>query len=199
MLGFGPAPDGATMPAPEVHSAPGPGALLTILGVSALLLLALIPATFGVGWLPLALMGLPLAVGGAYGALMGYALFSTRIEVAADGVVVVAPGWRACPFPPVCEYRLKWTDIRAVHHRAERYRICSLPLPVALEAYAIETSDGFIPFGSYYLSDLEPILIGLAHRADRPWCEDDEVRAGLLRTLLFGAPAWPSVDLHPPV
>jgi len=56
-----------------------------------------------------------------------------------------------------------------------------------------------IPFGSYYLPDLEPILIGLAHRAERPWCGHDDVEAGLLRTLLFGAPAWPGVGRRPPV
>ncbi len=199
MLGLGPAPEGAAVPAPHVYSAPGPGALLAILGVLALILLALIPATFGVGWLPFALIGLPLAVGGAGGALMGYAVFSTRIEIASEGLVVTAPGWRACPFPPVRQYRLKWTAVRAVRHRVERYRIGPLPLRIPLEAYAIETTAGFIAFGSYYLSDLEPVLIELAHHADRPWREDDEVEAGLLRTLLFGAPAWPSVDQHPPV
>jgi hypothetical protein len=157
------------------------------------------PATFGAGWLPFALIGLPLAVGGASGALMGYTVLSTRIEIARDGLVIAAPGWRACPFPPVRQYRLKWTAVRAVRHRTELYRIGPLPLRLPLEAYAIETTDGFIPFGSYYLSNLEPVLIELAHRADRPWCEDDEVQAGLLRTLLFGAPPWPTVDQHPPV
>lgn len=54
MLGFGPVPEGATVPAPHVYSAPLPGALLAVLGISALILLALMPATFGVDWLPLA-------------------------------------------------------------------------------------------------------------------------------------------------
>ena len=96
------------------------------------------------------------------------------------------------------QYRLSWTDLRAVRHRIELYRIGPLPLRLPLETYAIETTDGAIPFGSYYLSDLEPVLIELAHRADRPWCEDGEVEADLLRTLLFGAPAWRTVAEHPP-
>jgi hypothetical protein len=199
MLGLGPTPGGAAVAAPHVSSDPLPGALLVLLGMSALNLLALMPGTFGVGWLTFALVGLPLAAGGAWGTLMGYAVFSTRIEIAPDGLVIAAPGWRACPFPPVRQHRLEWTDVRAVRHRTERYRVGLSPFRVRLEAYAIETTDGLVPFGSYYLSDLEPVLIGLAHRADRPWCEDDEVEAGLLRTVVFGAPAWPRVDPQPTV
>jgi hypothetical protein len=197
MLGFGPVPEGAAVPAPHVYSAPVPGALLAILGISALVLLALMPATFDVGWLPFALIGLPLAAGGACGVLMGYAILSMRIEIARDGLVIAAPGLRACPVPPVRQYRLGWTDVRSVRRRTELYRLGPLRLP--LEAYAIETNAGVIPFGSYYLSDLEPVLIELALRADRPWCEDDDVQVGLLRTLLCGAPPWPTVDRCPPV
>lgn len=198
MLGIGPVPEGAAVAAPHVYSAPLVGALLVVLGISALILLALMPATFGVGWLPLALIGLPLAVGGACGVVMGYAVLSIRIEIAKDGLVIAAPGLRACPFPPVRQYRLRWSDVRAVRHRTELYRIGPLPLRLPLEVYAIETTNGFIPFGSYYLSDLEPVLIELAHRAERPWCEDGEVEAGLLRTLFCGAPAWRTVAGHPP-
>jgi hypothetical protein len=128
-----------------------------------------------------------------FGILVGYAGVSTRIEIAQDGVLVTTPGWRACPYPPVRQYRISWAEVRAVRHRTERYRIGILPVRLPLEAYAIETASGFIVFGGYYLSDLEPVLIELAHRADRPWCEDDEVEAGLLRTLLHGAPPWPTV------
>jgi hypothetical protein len=198
MLGIGPIPEGATAPAHHVYSAPLAGALLVVLGISALILLALMPATFGVGWLPLALIGLPLAAGGACGVVMGYAVLSIRIEIAEEGPVIAAPGLRACPFPPVRQYRLRWADVRAVRHRTELYRIGPLPVRLPLEVYAIETKSGFIPFGSYYLSDLEPVLIELAHRADRPWCEDGEVEAGLLRTLLCGAPAWRTVAEHSP-
>jgi hypothetical protein len=198
MLGTGPKPEAAAIPAPQVYGAALSGALLAILGISAFILLALLPATFGVGWLSFALLGLPLVVGGAWGVLMGYVLLSTRIEIAPDGVVIAAPGWRACPVPPVRQYRLKWTDVRAVRHRTELYRVGPLPLRLPLEAYAIETTDGFIRFGGYYLADLAPVLIELAYRADRPWCEDDEVQAGLVRTLLSGAPPWRTVDRHRP-
>jgi hypothetical protein len=198
MLGFGPGQESAAVAAPQVYGAPLAGALLAILGIAALVLLALMPATFGVGWLPFALIGVPLATGGACGVLMGYAALSIRIEIARDGVVIAAPGLRACPFPPVRQYRLKWTDVRAVRHRTELYRIGPLPWRVPLEAYAVETFDGVIAFGSYYFADLEPVLIDLAHRADRPWCEDGELEAGLLRTLLFGAPPWPRLDAPPP-
>ena len=200
MLGFGPLPEGATIaPVARVYSAPLTGAALAVLGVSALLLLALMPSTFGIDWLPLALIGAPLAIGGTCGVVMGYAILSVRIEITPDGIVVAAPGWRACPFPPVRQYRLKWTEVRAVRHRVEVYRVGPLPLRLPLETYAIETSEGLtIAFGSYYLSDLEPVLIDLAHRADRPWCEDGEVEADLFRTLLLGAPVWRAVVEHPP-
>jgi hypothetical protein len=193
MLGFSPGQESAAVGAPQVYSAPLSGALLAVLGIAALVLLALMPATFGAGWLPLALIGAPLAASGACGVLMGYAVLSLRIEIGREGVVITAPGLRACPFPPVRQYRLKWTDVRAVRHRTELYRLGPLPLRLPLEAYAVETAKGVIALGSYYLSDLEPVLIALAHRADRPWCEDGEVEAGLLRTLLSGAPPWSSV------
>jgi hypothetical protein len=197
MLGFGPVPEGPRVAAPDVYSAPVPGALLAALGILALTLLALMPATFDVGWLPLALIGLPLALGGGCGVLMGYAVLSTRLELARDGLAIAAPGWRACPWPPVREFRLAWADVRAVRHRTELYRIWFLPLRLPLETYAIETTEGFIVFGGYYLSDLDPVLIEIAHRADRPWCEDGEVEGGLLRTLLQGPPPWPRIDRHP--
>jgi hypothetical protein len=197
MLGFGPVPEGPTVAAPEVYSAPVPGALLAVLGMLALTLLALMPANFDVGWLPMTLIGLPLALGGGCGLLIGYAVLSTRIEIARDGIAIAAPGWRGCPFPPVRQFRLDWADVCAVRHRTEVYRIGFWFLRLPLEAYAIETSGGLIPFGGYYLSDLEPVLIEIAHRADRPWCEDDEVEAGLLGTLLHGAPSWPAVKLRP--
>jgi hypothetical protein len=191
MLGIGPKPEGATVAAAgHVYSTPLPGALLAILGISALLLLALMPATLGVDWLTCVLFGLPLAVGGACGALMGYGVLSTRIEIAPDGVAIAAPGWRACPFPPVRQYRLPWTDVRAVRHRTELYRVGRLPLRLPLDVYAIETTAGLIPFGGYYLADLEPVLIDLTHRADCPWYEDGEVEADLARTLLSGAAPW---------
>jgi hypothetical protein len=138
MLGFGPLPEGPRVAAPDVYSAPVPGALLAVLGIVALTLVALMPATFDVGWLPLMLIGLLLAAGGACSVLMGYAVLSTRIEIARDGLAIAAPGWRACPFPPVCQFRLSWTDVRAVRHRTELYRIGFLPLRLPLEAYAIE-------------------------------------------------------------
>jgi hypothetical protein len=198
MLGVGPAPEAAAAPAPQVYSAPLPGALLVVLGISALALLAVMPATLGVGWLAAALLGLPLALGGTCGALMGYAVLSTRIEIARDGVVVAAPGWRGCPFPPARQHRVRWAEVRAVRHRTELYRLGPLPLRLALEVYAIETTDSLITLAGYYLSELEPVLIDLAQRADRPWREDGNVEAGLLRTLLSGAPPWPAGDRHPP-
>jgi hypothetical protein len=88
--------------------------------------------------------------------------------------------------------------VRAVRHRKELYRLGLLPWRLPLESYAIETASEPIVFGSYYLAELEPVLIDLAHRADRPWHEDGEVEANLLRTLLAGAPNWRTVTGQPP-
>ncbi|MCE3247974.1 MAG: hypothetical protein K0R41_1799 [Geminicoccaceae bacterium] len=189
MLRFGSGPEGAAVSAPQVYSAPLPGALLAMLGISALVLLALMPATFGVGWLPFALIGLPLAVGGACGVLMGYAVLSTRIEVARDGLVIAAPGLRACPFPPVRQYRLEWAEVRAVRHRTEVYRLGPLPLRLPLEAYAVETADGFIPFGRS-TSLIAPIVPGAR-----------TARSGLAscaRSCSAPHPGPPSTSVRPP-
>jgi hypothetical protein len=189
MLGLTPAPQGATT-APNVYGAPVMGALLAGLGMLAFGLLALMPTTFDGVSLVRTLMALALALGGMFGILIGYASVSTRIEIAPEGVLVSTPGWRASPYPPVRQYLVRWADVRAVRHRTEVYSMG--PLPLRLEAYAIETTAGPIVFGGYYMSDLEPVLIELAHRADRPWREDDEVKASLLHTLRHGAPAWPA-------
>jgi len=192
MLGLTPAPQGATT-APNVYGAPVTGALLAGLGMLAFGLLALMPTTFDGVSLVRTLMALSLAIGGIFGILIGYASVSTRIEIAPEGLLVTTPGWRASPYPPVRQHHIRWEDVRAVHHRTEVYSIGPLPWRLPLEAYAIETTAGPIVFGGYYMSDLEPVLIELAHRADRPWREDPEVAAGLLHTLCHGAPPWPAV------
>lgn len=193
MLGLTPAPQGATAAAPNVYGAPVMGALLAGLGVAAFGLLALMPTTFDGVSLVRTLMALSLASGGMFGIVYGYASVSTRIEIGPEGLMVATPGWRACPYPPVRHYRIRWSEVRAVRHRTEAYRLGPLPLRLRLEAYAIETIAGPILLGGYYMSDLEPVLIELAHRADRPWREDDEVEASLLHTLRHGAPSWPAL------
>jgi hypothetical protein len=193
MLGLTPAPEGATAAAPNVYGAPVTGALLAGLGVAAFGLLALMPTTFDGVSLVRTLMALSLLSGGIFAIVYGYANVSTRIEISPEGLIVTTPGWRACPYPPVRQYRIRWTEVRAVRHRTEAYRVGPLPLRLRLEAYAIETIAGPILLGGYYMADLEPVLIELAHRADRPWREDEEVEAGLLRTLRHGAPPWPAL------
>lgn len=193
MLGLTPAPQGATAAAPNVYGAPVTGALLAGLGVVAFGLLALMPTTFDGVSLVRTLMALSLLSGGIFAIVYGYANVSTRIEISPEGLIVTTPGWRACPYPPVRQYRIRWTEVRAVRHRTEAYRVGPLPLRLRLEAYAIETIAGPILLGGYYMADLEPVLIELAHRADRPWREDEEVEAGLLRTLRHGAPPWPAL------
>jgi hypothetical protein len=193
MLGLTPAPQGATAAAPNVYGTPFTGAVLVILGMLAFGLLALMPKAFDGVSLLRTFMALCLTGGGLFGLMIGYVSASTRIEVAPEGVLVTTPGWRACPYPPVRQYRIHWSDVRAVHHRTEIYRIGPLPLRLPLEAYAIETTGGPILLGGYYLSELEPVLIELAHRADRPWREHDEIEASLLHTINHGPPPWPAI------
>lgn len=191
MLGLTPAPQGATVAAPAVYGAPLTGALLASLGMMAFGLVALMPTAFdGVSMLR-TLIVLSLATGGMFGVLIGYVAVSTRVEIGPEGMVVVAPGWRACPYPPVRQVRLGWDELRAVHRRTEIYRIGFLPIRLPVEVYAIETAHEWIVLGNYYLWDLEPVLIDIANRAECLWREDGEVEAGLFRTLRRGAPAWP--------
>jgi len=191
MLGFAPAHHDARAAAPAVYGAPLAGALLASLGMLAFGLLALMPTAFGDTSVLRTLIALSLAAGGAFGVVIGYVSVSTRIEVGPDGLVIAAPGWRACPYPPVEEVRLAWHEVRAIHHRTEIYRIGFLPLRLPVEVYAIQTSRDWIVFGSYYLWDLEPVLIDIAHRAGCSWREQGDIEAGLLPTLRHGAPPWP--------
>ena len=191
MLGLTPASQGATAAPSHVYGAPLTGALLASLGMMAFGLVALMPTAFGGVSMLRTLIVLSLATGGMFGVLIGYVAVSTRIEIGPEGVVVVAPGWRACPYPPVRQVRLGWHELRAVHRRTEIYRIGFLPIRLPVEVYAIETAHEWIVLGSYYLWDLEPVLIDIANRAECLWREDGEVEAGLFRTLRRGAPAWP--------
>lgn len=196
MFGIHPTPRGATLAAAESYGASGAGLFLAGLGIASLLLLALMPATFGGGPLA-ALIALPLALGGLAGVLIGYVALATRIEITADGLVVAVPGWRVCPCPPVREVRLGWRDVRAIRRRTEIYRIGPLPLRLRFEVFALETTHGRLLFGSYYLWELEPVLIHVGHRADCAWREDDPVEAGLWHTLRCGPPDWPALlELH---
>jgi hypothetical protein len=191
MLGFAPAHQDAAAAAPAVYGTPVAGALLASLGMLAFGLLALMPTTFGDTSVLRTLIALSLAAGGAFGVVIGYVSVSTRIEVGPNGLVIAAPGWRACPYPPVEEVRLQWHEVRAIHHRTEIYRIGFLPLRLPVEVYAIQTSRDWIVFGSYYLWDLEPVLIDIAHRAGCSWREQGDIETGLLQTLRHGAPPWP--------
>jgi hypothetical protein len=190
MLGLAPAQQTATVAAPDVYGAPLTGALLASLGMLAFGLLALMPTTFDGVSLLRTLIGLSLAFGGGFGVGIGYVSVSTRIEVGPRGVVVITPGWRACAYPPVQQFELDWHELRAIHHRTETYRLGFLPVRLSMQVYAIEAADRFIPLGSYFLWDLEPVLIDIANRAQCPWREDPEVQAGLLHSLRHGAPSW---------
>lgn len=191
MLGLAPSPHAAAVAAPDVYGAPLTGALLASLGMVAFGLLALMPTTFDGISLLRTLIALSLVAGGIFGVLIGYVGVSTRIAVGPDGIVVAAPGWRACPYPPVRRLELGWDELRAIHQRTETYRIGLLPIRLSAQVYAIEAAGEFIPLGSYYLWDLEPVLIDIANRAPCPWREDPKVEAGLWHTLRRGAPPWP--------
>jgi hypothetical protein len=191
MLGPTPAPQGAIASTPHVYGAPLTGATLATLGMVAFGLVALMPTAFDRVSLFRTVIVLALATGGMFGMLIGYVAVSTRVEISPEGLVVVAPGWRACPYPPVRQIRLNWDEVRAVHHRTEHYRIGLLPIRLPVEVYAIETAHEWIVLGSYYLWNLEPVLIDIANRADCPWREDGDLGVGLFRTLRGHGAPWP--------
>ena len=181
----------------EVYGARALGAVIAALGIASLLLLAVMPELLGGGGLSAALIGVPLAAAGLVGLLIGYAALSTRLEVTPAGLVVEAPGWRVVPMPPVQQLEVGWHEVRAVRHRTEVYRLGPLPIALPLEAFAIETARGQVVLGGYYLWELEPVLIEVAHRADCPWREDGTVEASLPHALRFGPPAWSPQDTPP--
>lgn len=193
MFGVAPLPaDRRPRRGPEVCSARASGAVFAATGLACLVILALMPLSFSLNATAL-LIGLPLAAGGLLGLICGYAGLLTRIEIAADGVGIEVPGWRAVPVPPVRRLRLSWDAVRAVRRRTEVYRLWPrLRLP--LEVHAVETQDGRAVFGGFYLSELEPVMITVADRAGCGVHEDGEVEAGLLRTLRRGAPPWPPLE-----
>jgi hypothetical protein len=183
--------------AAEVYGARALGSVVAALGIASLLLLAVMPELLGNGGLSAALIGLPLALAGLVGLLIGYAALSTRLEVTQSGLAVEAPSWRAIPMPPVQQIEVGWDEVRAVRHRTEIYRLGPLPIRLPLEAFAIETARGRVVLGGYFLWELEPVLIEVAHRADCPWREDGTVEASLPQTLLFGPPAWSPQEASP--
>ncbi|MGH6912510.1 MAG: hypothetical protein ACREH3_02250 [Geminicoccales bacterium] len=183
--------------AAEIYGARALGSVVAALGIASLLLLAAMPELLGSGGLGAVLIGVPLAVAGLVGLLIGYAALSTRLEITPDGLAVEAPSWRAVPIPPVQQLQVGWHEVRAIRHRTELYRFGPLPARLPLEVFAIETARGRIVLGGYYLWELEPVLIEIAHRADRPWREDGTVEASLLHTLRSGPPAWGSLETPP--
>jgi hypothetical protein len=181
----------------EVYGARALGSVVAALGIASLLLLAVTPELLGGGGLAAALIGLPLAAAGLVGLLIGYAALSTRLEVTPAGLVVEAPSWRAIPMPPVRQLEVGWREVRSVRHRTELYRLGPLPVRLPLEVFAIETARGRVVLGGYFLWELEPVLIEVAHRADCPWREDGTVEASLPQALLFGPPAWSPQEASP--
>jgi len=181
----------------EIYGARALGSVVAALGIASLLLLAVMPELLGSGGLSAALIGLPLAIAGLVGLLIGYAALSTRLEVTQAGLVVEAPSWRAVPMPPVQQIEAGWHEVRAVRHRTELYRLGPLPIRLPLEVFAIETARGRVVLGGYYLWELEPVLIEVTHRADCPWREDAAVEASLLHALRSGPPAWGPLETSP--
>lgn len=177
--------------ASEVYSARASGALFAGAGIACLLLLGLMPGVFEGE--PVALViGVSLVGGGLFGLLTGYAGLLTRIELRPAGLLVEVPSWRAVPLPPVQRIEVGWEQVRAVRRRVERYRLGLLPVRLPLEVFAVETDGGRAVFASYYLWQLEPVLLDIANRGDCPWSEDEVVEAGLFGTLRRGPPPWPS-------
>jgi hypothetical protein len=197
MFGVVPAHQHFRPGAAEVYGARALGSVVAALGIAGLLLLAVMPEMLGSGGPSAALIGLPLAVAGLAGLLIGYAALSTRLEITEGGLAVEAPTWRALPIPPVQQFQLGWQEVHAIRHRTELYRLGPLPIRLPLEVFAIETARGRIVLGGYYLWELEPVLIEIAHRADRPWREDGTVEASLLHTLCSGPPTWGPLETLP--
>lgn len=176
---------------PTVYSARTSGAVFACAGLTCLWLLALMPGVFE-GEPVALLIAVSLLGGGLFGLLTGYAGLLTRIEVGPAGLVIEVPTWRAVPLPPVQRIEAGWAQVRAVRRRVEIYRLGPLPVRVPLEVFAVETGSGRAVFASYYLWQLEPVLIDIANRAECPWVDDDAIEAGWFGTLRRGPPAWPA-------
>jgi len=130
--------------------------------------------------LPLACVTL-LILANAYGA------FASRIEIRDTGLTVHAPRWRGSPMPPVTRFTVPWSEVTAIRHRTEIYR---LPFPFPVPVYAIETTAGRAVFGGRYGLKLDHALRAVAGMAHVPIRDERDVEAPLFATLRGNGPGW---------
>jgi hypothetical protein len=166
------------------------GALLFGLGLVCLTLAIGLSAQLIGSWLSILIIGLPLMAGSALGLALGYANLHTRIELGPEGVQLVAPTWRGVPVPPLQHLSVHWDEIRTLRRRTEWQgsRLLRLRLPV--DVHAVETADRRVVLASYYLGELEPVLLEIMTRSGCARVDDGDVDGAILPSLLRGSAAW---------
>ncbi len=139
------------------------------------------------------LMGLPMIFVALAMLLQGLAGVSARIEITGDELKMVLPAWRGFPVPPMRRATLKWDEVLAVRRRVEIYTVLIPPVmitPFAVEVYAIDTSRGRFVAGKRAIRRLPEAIDEISLKSGHPIQSRGEVRVGLFRCLVCGAPDW---------
>ena len=185
---------GISMPIKHIYSSRIAAAFLIPLGLATICLAAALPFVLQSPILGFVLMGLPLIFAGFVALLHGFAAAFTRIEITEDELKLTVPGWRGFPVPPLRRASLGWSEVLAVRHRTEIYRVAILPfvlaVPFPVDVYAIDTSRERFILGGRSVTRLAGVAAEISGRSGRPLQSEREVWAGLVNTLLRGAPPW---------
>jgi hypothetical protein len=185
---------GILMATKHIYRSRVPAVFLIPLGVFMLCLSAALPFELQDPILGFILMGLPLIFTGSVALLHGCAAAVTRIEITEHELKLSVPGWRGFPVPPLRRASLGWSEVLAVRHRTEIYRVAILPfaldMPFPVDVFAIDTSRERFILGGRSVRRLTEAIAEIAARSGRPLQSEQKVWAGLVGTLLRGAPPW---------
>jgi hypothetical protein len=184
----------STLATKHIYTGRISAAFLLPLGLGMLCLAAALPFVLESPLVGFVLMGLPMIAVGFVALLHGFAAAFTRIEITGDKLKLAGPAWRGFPVPPLRRATVGWSDVLAVRHRIEIYRVPILPfvaaMPFLVDVYAIDTSRERFILGGRSVPRLSGAVAEIAARSGCSVQSEPEVRAKLIGTLLRGAPPW---------
>lgn len=140
------------------------------------------------GW-GLLLITMPCLGTGALALASGWGLRQARLLVDDQGLELVLPSWRGFPCPPRRNWRLAWSEIKALERRPLGFRVFIMAGPVPLlpemevVIYHLHTSQGPIDLVDRTLPHLAEALDLLAQRHGLTLLQAPPRRASLWRVL----------------